>query len=152
MSSMPWRPEEFWESIESRTSDDMDEIYGLTGPGFLSCPIRCAEVPEGPVDRRTIETGEPMQENPRMRRIRGQTPTLDLESDRQVSDSNRATRIETFATIYRNYRISNAGAVSSWRSDPPLTRTTPGPKTIGAYLHVKRPRLHSRRADDLEAG
>jgi hypothetical protein len=63
-----------------------------------------------------------MQENPQMRRIRGQTPTLDLESDRQVFGSNRATRIETFATIYRHYRISNAGAVSSWTSEPPLNQ------------------------------
>jgi hypothetical protein len=33
MSSMTWRPEEFWERIESRMSDDMDEIYGLTVQG-----------------------------------------------------------------------------------------------------------------------
>ena len=33
MSSMPWRSEEFWEWIESRTLDDMDEIYGLAVRG-----------------------------------------------------------------------------------------------------------------------
>jgi hypothetical protein len=94
-----------------------------------------------------------MEENPRMRRIRDQKPTLDRESDRLVSDSNRARQarrpLPHFIALcgYRTLAEFPVGDLSRQ-----LTRTTPAPDRQARARNQAAEASLACQADDLKVG